>query len=105
MNNGLKQRIFSQETAGKLSDDGYWTLTVEIKERDTLDGINWREERVVAQSIDTSFDDAHKTALRSVLQQMNSIVYSRGFDSLIDAVESLKEATDEQVATKETNSN
>jgi hypothetical protein len=97
MRPNLKGRVFSNETKGVMGDDGYWKLTITITERDTLDGVNWREESLSAASIDTDFDAAHRTAMRSVLQSMNDIVYARGFDSLIEAVNSLTVKPEEQV--------
>lgn len=90
----IKGRVFSSETKGLLDNDGYWSVTVEIKEKATLDGVEWFEETIDAMSIDKSFDNAHQTALRSVLQWMEEYVYSRGFNSLIEAKWKLREATE-----------
>lgn len=88
--NKLTGRVFDSSTVGILEKDGFWKLTVTITEKQSEDGITWREESVSCMSVDTSFDAAHKTSLRSVLQEMNERVYAKGFDSLIDAVDEEK---------------
>jgi soluble cytochrome b562 len=90
MNNKLKGKVFGSDTTGIKGDDGYWKLTVVICEKETEDGATWREEKLSSMAFDTSFQAAHETALRSVLQEMNERVYAKGFDSLIEAIDSEK---------------
>ena len=83
----LTGRVFESNTTGTLEKDGYWKIIVSITEKQSEDGITWKEESISSMSLDTTFDAAHKTALRSVLQEMNERVYAKGFDSLIEAID------------------
>ena len=64
-----------------------WKVTVVIKERVTDDGVNWIEESIGAEAIDMDFDTAHKEALRAVLQELDRLVYQKGLESLVQAIE------------------
>lgn len=83
----LKGRFFGSETIAKKSADGYWTIKVDVIERQTEDGENWREERITASAMDFDFQTAHQAALMSVMQEMEALVYSKGLDSLIQGID------------------
>lgn len=82
--NQLKGRIFEQQTLGEIDKDGYWKVVVTITEKISYDGEVWEVENISAMSLDKSFDMAHKIAMQSALSELNSLVYSKGFDSLIE---------------------
>lgn len=84
-------RSFEQSTNGLKDTDGTWKVTVTVSERITTDGENWETESISAMGMDKSFDEAHKVALRSVLQWLEEYVYSRGFDNLVFAMKAQKE--------------
>jgi hypothetical protein len=85
--NKYKGRVFAQETKGVCADDGFWTVTVTMREQVTWENGEVQEEVINAMSMDKNFDDAHKTALRASLQELQDLVYARGFESLIEGRE------------------
>jgi len=92
----LKGRYFGNDTFAKKLPNGSWEVTLVIKEKLTDDGTNWVEESIGSSAIDISFDVAHRTALASTLQAMKELVYDRGFDSLVQAVEYQKQLETEE---------
>lgn len=83
----LKGRYFGNDTFSLKGANGMWEVTVIIKERVTEDGENWIEESIGASAVDEDFDTAHKMALRVTLQELDRLVYQRGFDSLVQGIE------------------
>lgn len=86
-NNDLKERIFSQTTTGKRLENGMWELTsLMIEKVIYLDGTE-KEEKIETMCVDADFDVAHTVALKSSLEELGFLVYSRKFDSLIEGAE------------------
>jgi len=85
--NLILERKFYNDTVGLKETDNTWKLIVTLGEKIVLKDGTVREEKLEAMSLDTDFGSAQRIALRSVLQQMDDLVYARGFDSLIDAVD------------------
>jgi|SRR5687768_14902919 len=83
----LRGRYFGNDVFSTKADNGMWTVTVVIKERVTEDGVNWVEESIGAEATDMDFDTAHKMALRVTLQELDRVVYQKGFDGLVEGVE------------------
>lgn len=100
----LKGRYFGNDTSAKELPNGYWEVTVCIKEKLTDDGINWVEESIGSSAVAADFNTAHREALASTLLTMQQLVYARGFDSLVQAVEyqkKLEEGTGESTTAKD----
>lgn len=87
-------RVFENRTEGERGLDGFWKVTVIVMEKVTFNGVDWEKEEVSAVGMDRTWDEANKTALRSVLQYLDEYVYSRGFDSLVLAVKAQKAGND-----------
>lgn len=87
----VKKRVFAQETSCVKDADGYWRVTVTITEKISVDGENWREDSIVAESLDRNFERAHKTAMMSALTELQETVYAKGFDALSEGKDYLKE--------------
>lgn len=83
----LKGRYFGNDVMSTKADNGMWTVTVVIRERVSEDGENWVEESIGASAMDMNFDTAHKLALGTVLSELNELVYVKGFESLVEAIE------------------
>lgn len=83
----LKGRYFGNDTFSKKLDSDMWEVIVVIKERVSEDGVNWVEESIGTTAVDADFDTAHKMALRVVLQELDRLVYQKGFDSLVQGIE------------------
>lgn len=83
----LKGRYFGNDTFAKKLENGMWEVTAVIKERVSEDGVNWIEESIGTTAVDSDFDNAHKMALRVVLQELDRLVYQHGFDSLVQGIE------------------
>jgi hypothetical protein len=81
----LSGRSFSSVTTGTKEENGDWNVKVLMTE--TLDYPNGtkREESIEKSAISPSFNVAHQTAMNGVLQVLQDLVYTRGFDSLIEA--------------------
>ena len=86
-------RQFESVTTGTLDADNDWTVTVKSTERVTKDGTNWEEESIEFKAIDNSFQKAHKVALTAFVRWMDDNIYSKGTDSLVEAVKMQKELT------------
>ena len=84
--NTIVGRIFTNTTKGTKDASGFWNVVVDVNEEISVDGETWEKETVTAMGIDKSFDLAHRTAMRSVLQWLEENVYSRGFDNLVFAM-------------------
>jgi hypothetical protein len=82
---GLKGREFVNVTKGELDSDGYWRVIVTITEKIQIND-QWFEESIDAMGIDRTWDEAHKTALKSVLGWLGENVYDKGFDNLVLAM-------------------
>lgn len=85
--NTLKGRVFSQTTTGVKNENGMWTLEVVMVEKVTMPDGQVFEESIETMCMDEDFDTAHQTALRAALTELQELVYSRGFDSLIEGKE------------------
>ncbi len=92
----LNGRYFGNDTFARKLPNGLWEVTLIIKEKLTDDGVNWAEESIGSSAIDADFDVAHREALAATLQTMKELVYDRGFDSLVQAVEYQKKLEKEQ---------
>ena len=99
-----KYREFSSDTKAIRDEDGTWKVTIDNKERASLDGENWIEERIEVMVMDDDFDNAHKIALQSLFRWIEENVNSKGFNSMIDAAEYYRSLKEEEDG-KETNDN
>lgn len=83
-NNKLSGRIFGQQTTATRMENGLWKLHVEIREKLIYPDGQERDEAIESECIDKDFDTAHQIALNSALSELQTIVYGRNFDSLIE---------------------
>lgn len=83
----LTGRGFTSVTTGEKDENGNWKIVVTMGESIQYPNGTKREGKVDAMGISTDYDEAHQTALKSCLQQLQDLVYSRGFDSLIEALD------------------
>src|SRR6188474_183124 len=83
--NYLAGRSFSSITSGSKEEDGDWSVKVVMTETLIFPNGQVRTETVEALSKEKEFDLAHKEAMRQVLQEVQDLVYTRGFESLIEA--------------------
>lgn len=83
----LKYRYFGSGTTANLDDNGYWHVTVEILEKYTDNDGNNREEKLSASAVDKTLNTAHALALASAMQEMDELVYSKGYESLIEGID------------------
>lgn len=85
--NFVRGRSFGSQTSGVKFEDGKWHLTVTMSETVLYPNGTSREETITHTAENTDFDTAHKEAMRQVLQELQDLVYSRGFDSLIEGMD------------------
>lgn len=83
----LQGRGFTSVTKGERDERGIWTVNVRMGETISYPNGTVRGEGIEATRESTSFDTAHQMALKECLQQLQDLVYSRGFDSLIEALD------------------
>jgi len=83
----LEGRSFYSHTTGVKNDNGDWEVTVNMSETLAYPNGTTRQEYLESTITDKDFDVAHKTAMKNVLQDLENLVYSRGFDSLIEALD------------------
>ena len=83
----LSERSFTNVTRGNKDDDGVWNVSVVMTETLLYPNGTERTEGITGEFRSKNFDEAHKTAMQQVLQQLQDLVYSRGFDSLIEAMD------------------
>lgn len=81
----MGRSFYSLTTGTKEGDD--WKVTVNMSETLSYPNNEVRQEYIEKTIVDKSFDMAHKEAMRQVLQDLENLVYSRGFDSLIEALD------------------
>ena len=86
-NNKLAGRIFQQSTTGTKKANGLWQIDVLIKETLIFPDGTKKEESIETMAVDEDFDTAHSMAVHSGLNELGELVYSRQFDSLIEARE------------------
>ena len=77
-------RSFASVTSGTKDEDGDWIVNIVMSETINYPNGLVRQEEVSGFKKDKDFDLAHKTAMQYVLQQLQDLVYSKGFDSLIE---------------------
>lgn len=80
-------RSFLSDTKGEKDEAGNWYVAVVMTETITYPNGTERTETIVGEHVDKDFHEAHKNAMRDVLQRVQDLVYSRGFDSLIEAAD------------------
>lgn len=98
-------RSFSSITSGFKEDDGNWRVLVEMSETLVYPNGTSRKEVIEGTATESDFHAAHKGAMQKVLQELQDLVYSRGFDSLIEAVDyqrNLEEGDDSNKADEAT---
>lgn len=84
----ISGRSFLSDTQGtKDENTGNWTVRVVITETLSYPNGTNRSESVEGVHTDKDFHEAHKYAMRDALQLVQDLVYTRGFDSLIEAVD------------------
>jgi len=86
----LSGRGFTSVTKGEKDENEFWKVVVVMGETISYPNGTSREEHIEAMGIDKNFDKAHQTALKSCLQQLQDYVYSRGFESLIEAMDYMR---------------
>lgn len=84
--------VYKTEVLSNKTKDEFWKVDIVISEKRTSDGVEWKEEVIEASSVDLNREDAERVALRSALAQLDDLVYSRGYKSLIDAREDENES-------------
>jgi hypothetical protein len=77
-------RSFYSLTTGNKKENGEWEVTVKMSEKVRYPNGTDREESIEHTGVHQDFDAAHKIALRNVMQELQDLVYSRGFDSLVE---------------------
>jgi hypothetical protein len=83
----LTGRSFTNITQGFRDEHDVWRVSVVMTEDLLYPNGTGRTEEIKGLAENKDFDVAHKTAMQSVLQQLQDLVYSRGFDSLIEAMD------------------
>lgn len=83
----LSGRSFSSYTTGIKGEDGKWKVSVELGERVQYPNGTHKQESIFYEEVNEDFDVAHQTALKACLYDLQELVYSRNFDSLIEAKE------------------
>jgi hypothetical protein len=98
-------RSFGSNTTGyKDEGDGLWHVVVTMVEILTFPNGLERSETIEGRAENVSFHEAHKSAMRDVLQLLQDLVYSKGFDSLIEGMDyerSLQESDDPKIEANE----
>ncbi len=101
----LVGRGFTSVTTGTKDENGTWKLVVTMGESLSYPNGTTREEHIEAMGMSDDYDQAHQTALKSCLQQLQDLVYGRGFDSLVEAMDyerSMEALGDSDVTSDET---
>ena len=81
----LSGRSFLSDTKGYKDEEGNWNVVTVMTETLTYPNGTVREEKIEGSYKDPEFKVAHMLAMREVLQELQDLVYNRGFDSLIEA--------------------
>lgn len=85
--NLIAGRIFSQQTSGEKLENGDWKVSVTITEKvKESSESEWLEANIDSEAQDKNFDNAHKLAMFSALQELNRLVYSRGLESMFEGL-------------------
>ena len=83
-------RSFLSSTTGTKDEDGNWLVNVVMTETIVYPNGQVREEAIQAFKKDKNFDIAHKAAMQEILQNLQDVVYTPGFDSLVEGIDYLR---------------
>lgn len=101
-NNLLSGRSFGQRTTATRDEQGYWKLHVMMEEEVSYPDGTVRRETLESECMDKEFNVAHGMALGTVLAELDTLVYSRGFDSLIEGIDYQRKLEAENAAGSKT---
>jgi hypothetical protein len=80
----IKQRNFTSKTVGTRDEDGYWKVIIYCDELIVTNEGEELTKEISFMGIDRIFHGAHGTALKAYESWMQSFVYSKDTDSIIE---------------------
>lgn len=81
----LAGRSFTSHTQGWKNSGGDWDVVMTMTETVSYPNGQQRTEAIETKGSHKDFDTAHKVALADCMNQLQELVYAKGFDSLIEA--------------------